>query len=92
MPLDKAVVKNRVEIVEKLLEKGADPHLPKSLVLITAILNQGDCLAFLLLRYGADPNITQYGGPSALRLAPFQRNLTIMRTLLESHHERMFVR
>ncbi|CAO3615167.1 unnamed protein product [Cunninghamella echinulata] len=54
-PLQNAVHRNHVDIVDLLLKNGADPLVNRYTCLIKSIKNQAPSILFLLLKYGADP-------------------------------------
>ncbi|KAI9308171.1 ankyrin repeat-containing domain protein [Cunninghamella echinulata] len=58
-PLQNAVHRNHIAIVDLLLKNGADPLVNRYTCLIKSIKNQNPSILFLLLKCGADPRYQQ---------------------------------
>jgi len=84
-PLHEAIKVGNIELVEKLLEKGANINAlgtMKLTPLLMACFLGNESLVTSLLEKGADPTLKSVEGNSALHLAAGSANSEIMTTLL----------
>ncbi|KAI0448321.1 ankyrin repeat-containing domain protein [Xylaria acuta] len=79
--LQQAVDRNRLDIAERLLQHGADVHSigpSGGTPLLMAIKNRTPEMVGLLLRYGADKEVTDLSGATAFELAPGSEQITTL--------------
>jgi len=84
--LDLAVIHNSPEIVEILLENGANPNIKDKngyTPLHRAIIRYSDKIVYLLLKYKADPNIKDKHGYTPLHRAVIEQAPKLVKLLLE---------
>lgn len=89
-PLVIAVVGKQPEIVQALLDAGADPDTRhpayyNATVLMLAVNNRDEAMVRLLLDAGADPNLVDKAGDSALNWTTFYGDAAIAEVLLAHH-------
>jgi hypothetical protein len=85
-PIYRSTVCGHFEIVQLLLENGADPNIPNNLnetSLSYAVENRSYELAQLLLSYGADPNLQRNDGDIPLHVAVNNQDFDIVKLLLD---------
>ncbi len=86
-PLHIATIKNHKEVVQTLIRHGADLNIQSeptySAALIYAVDNQNLEITKLLLESGADPNIFDTRGGTALQYACYYDNFDIIKLLVE---------
>ncbi|OXU20908.1 hypothetical protein TSAR_000911 [Trichomalopsis sarcophagae] len=88
--LHTAVIRGRVKVVEKLLERGAHvnavDHMGATPLVYAALSNEVDVLVRLLMRYGADIHTRDDDGFNILRnltILPGREHIEVIRKLLE---------
>ncbi|MCA9419123.1 MAG: ankyrin repeat domain-containing protein [Candidatus Omnitrophica bacterium] len=86
--LHSAVYLNQAEMVELILEAGADPNLRQDHLqltpLIIAVQEERPSIVAVLLEYGADPNLRCAEDSTALHRAAFLNDALSARMLLEA--------
>ncbi len=84
--LDLAVIHNSPEIVEILLENGANPNIKDKngyTPLHRAVIRYSYKIVYLLLKYGADPNIKDKHGYTPLHRAVIEQDPKLVELLLK---------
>ena len=85
--LHEAVNKNRYDIVERLIEKGADPNQTNNLLvtpLTIAVTNRNKRIVLLLLESGACANLPDKKGNTAVHLACSMNDAELINVLLDN--------
>lgn len=83
-PLRLAVFKNRFDIVQILLEKGADIHTDDDAALREAMRNGYLDIGRYLVEQGADPNAKDENGKTPLHLAASKNRFDIAKVLRDA--------
>ena len=85
--LHEAVNKNRYDIVERLIEKGADPNQTNNLLitpLTIAVTNRNKRIILLLLESGSCANLPDKKGNTAVHLACSMTDTELINVLLDN--------